>query len=479
MPGLRQDLEALTRIPSVTLDAFDQAHVEASAEATADLLRAEGLEVEIVREGGRPAVIGHARRAAGRAAPSCSTPTTTCSRPATSPTVGQPAVRADRAGRPALRPRRRRRQGRGHGPRRRAARPLRRAAGRASPSSSRARRRSAPTRWPTILERHGEKLRADAIVLADSTNWAIGEPALTTTLRGHDPGRRHRAHARPRRPLAACSAARCPTRITALVRLLASLHDDDGNVAVAGLKVGRGRRPRLRRGAAARGVRAARRRLDDRHRFAALADVDQAVDHDHRHRRPVGGDVVQHPGAAAPPRRSRCASRPTRTPMEAFALLAAHLSAHAPWGAKVEVPLDDRGRRLLRRRQRSGLRPGPRGLHRRVGRASRSTSASAARSRSSPRSPSGSPMPRSSSPASRTPTPVPTAPTSRCTWASSRRSASPRPSARTARSAARLSVLTPVGWRSGQSLVVAGQGEHLVERDPGPVRRRPGRPGSG
>ena len=36
----------------------------------------------------------------------------------------------------------------------------------------------------TILERHGEKLRADAIVLADSANWAVGEPALTTTLRG-------------------------------------------------------------------------------------------------------------------------------------------------------------------------------------------------------------------------------------------------------------------------------------------------------
>src|SRR5689334_5453542 len=59
MPGLRADLEALTRIPSVSLDAFDQAHVEASAQATAELLRAEGLEVEVVREGGRPAVIGH------------------------------------------------------------------------------------------------------------------------------------------------------------------------------------------------------------------------------------------------------------------------------------------------------------------------------------------------------------------------------------------------------------------------------------
>jgi acetylornithine deacetylase/succinyl-diaminopimelate desuccinylase-like protein len=59
MPQLRSDLEDLTRIPSVSLDAFDQAHVEASAEATAELLRAEGLDVEIVREGGRPAVIGH------------------------------------------------------------------------------------------------------------------------------------------------------------------------------------------------------------------------------------------------------------------------------------------------------------------------------------------------------------------------------------------------------------------------------------
>ena len=59
MPDIRADLETLTRIPSVSLDAFDQAHVEASATAVAELLRAEGLAVEIVREGGRPAVIGH------------------------------------------------------------------------------------------------------------------------------------------------------------------------------------------------------------------------------------------------------------------------------------------------------------------------------------------------------------------------------------------------------------------------------------
>ena len=59
MPGIRSDLEALTRIPSVSLDSFDQRHVDDSAQAVADLLSADGMDVRIVREGGRPAVIGH------------------------------------------------------------------------------------------------------------------------------------------------------------------------------------------------------------------------------------------------------------------------------------------------------------------------------------------------------------------------------------------------------------------------------------
>ena len=62
LPTLRNDLEDLSRIPSVsleTLEGYDQAHVDASAERVAALLRAEGLDVEIIREGGQPAVIGH------------------------------------------------------------------------------------------------------------------------------------------------------------------------------------------------------------------------------------------------------------------------------------------------------------------------------------------------------------------------------------------------------------------------------------
>ncbi|MGI4894729.1 MAG: hypothetical protein ACRYF3_06430, partial [Janthinobacterium lividum] len=59
----RADLEALVRLPSVSARAFDQAQVNASADAVAKLLRGAGMpEVEVCRasQGGTesgPAVI--------------------------------------------------------------------------------------------------------------------------------------------------------------------------------------------------------------------------------------------------------------------------------------------------------------------------------------------------------------------------------------------------------------------------------------
>src|SRR5690606_6690353 len=35
-----------------------------------------------------------------------------------------------------------------------------------------------------LLNAHRDEITADVIVIADSTNWEIGSPALTTTLRG-------------------------------------------------------------------------------------------------------------------------------------------------------------------------------------------------------------------------------------------------------------------------------------------------------
>ncbi len=89
----------------------------------------------------------------------------------------------------------------------------------------------------TFLEEHQELLRADVIVVADSSNWKVGVPALTTSLRGLVDGTfevrvlEHAVHS----GMFGGPVLDAPTLLS---RLIATLHDDDGNVAVAGL-VGR------------------------------------------------------------------------------------------------------------------------------------------------------------------------------------------------------------------------------------------------
>ena len=232
MPGVRSDLEALTRIPSVSLDSFDQRHVEDSALATADLLRAEGLEVEIVREGGRPAVIAHLPGPEGA-------PTVLLyahhdvqppgddadwDTPVFEPTqVGERlyarGIADDKAGVMAH------------------VAALRAHGGRPPVGVTvfvEGEEEVGSASLPPILERHGDRLAADAIVLADSHNWKVGVPALTTTLRGlvrvvvEVRALDHGVHS-------GMYGGAVPDGLTALARLLATLHDDAGDVAVPGL----------------------------------------------------------------------------------------------------------------------------------------------------------------------------------------------------------------------------------------------------
>ena len=85
-----------------------------------------------------------------------------------------------------------------------------------------------------FLERYADTLAADLVVIADASNWAVGVPAITTSLRG----------------LVGCTVevrtARLgghsgvfgglfPDAITTLARLLSTLHDQEGDVAVKGL----------------------------------------------------------------------------------------------------------------------------------------------------------------------------------------------------------------------------------------------------
>ncbi len=84
------------------------------------------------------------------------------------------------------------------------------------------------------LERYADLLAADVIVIADAGNWRAGVPAFTTSLRG----------------LVDCTVevstleaaihsgvwgGAVPDALTSISRLLATLHDAEGNVAIPGL----------------------------------------------------------------------------------------------------------------------------------------------------------------------------------------------------------------------------------------------------
>ncbi|MBV8346434.1 MAG: dipeptidase, partial [Mycolicibacterium sp.] len=85
-----------------------------------------------------------------------------------------------------------------------------------------------------LLAAHRDTLAADVIVIADSDNWSTEVPALTMSLRGladcvvEVATLDHGLHS-------GMWGGVVPDALSALARLLASLHDDHGNVAVEGL----------------------------------------------------------------------------------------------------------------------------------------------------------------------------------------------------------------------------------------------------
>lgn len=85
-----------------------------------------------------------------------------------------------------------------------------------------------------ILDQHREELAADLYVIADCENWRAGEPAFTTSLRGVLDCVIELSTAT--QPVHSGQfGGLVPDALTALCRLLGTLHDDLGNVAVAGL----------------------------------------------------------------------------------------------------------------------------------------------------------------------------------------------------------------------------------------------------
>lgn len=89
--------------------------------------------------------------------------------------------------------------------------------------------------FAAFLKQHSAHLEADTIVVLDSVNWKVGTPALTSTLRGLA-----EAEVTVRVADHALHSGGYGGPIldapTLMARLVATLHDHDGRVAVAGLQ---------------------------------------------------------------------------------------------------------------------------------------------------------------------------------------------------------------------------------------------------
>jgi cysteinylglycine-S-conjugate dipeptidase len=336
LPGVRADLERLVRIPSVSADAFDQSHVAASAEAVAALLRGEGLDVRIVAEGGRPAVIG--RRTAASGTRSVLLYAHHDVQPPGDPADWdtppfEPTVRDGRL------------YGRGsaddkagvlaHVAALRAWRELGVEPPVAVTVFVEGEEEIGSPSLADLLAVHGPDLRADALVLADSSNWAIGTPALTTSLRGladcvvEVRTLDHAVHS-------GMYGGPVPDALMVLVRLLATLHDDEGNVAVAGLHADTAADLDLSEGR----LRADAGVLD------GVSLVGSGSLTSRMWTRPsvtvIGIDapsVAEASNTLRPSARAKVSLRvvPGQRAADAYAALRTHLQTHAPWGAHVRV----------------------------------------------------------------------------------------------------------------------------------------------
>jgi cysteinylglycine-S-conjugate dipeptidase len=237
MPSVRADLEDLVRIPSVSADPARAGEVRRSAEATAALFEAEGLDVRIVRaDHGAPAVI------ASRPAPAGKPTVLLYAHHDVQPTGDESAWTS-----PPFEPTERdgRLYGRGA------------ADDKAGIAAHLAAIRALGNDLPVgvtvfvegdeevgpgsvadLLPEHRDVLRAEVIVIADAHNFAVGQPALTVSVRGYlGCVVEVRTLARPVHSGQFGGAV--PDALSALCRLLATLHDDAGDVAVDGLHAGR------------------------------------------------------------------------------------------------------------------------------------------------------------------------------------------------------------------------------------------------
>ena len=340
LPGIRADLDALVAIPSISADPDRSADLRRSADMVAALLTGAGCpEVEVVDAGGGPAVLGRYPAPAG--APTVCLYAHHDVQPTGDETqwTSPPFTATERGDRLF---------GRGSSDDKGGFAvhlAALRAFGGTPPVGVTVfvegeEEIGSPT-LAAILAAERERLAADVYVIADSGNWAVGEPAFTTTLRGladcvvEVRTLDHAVHS-------GAYGGVAPDALTALCRLLATLHDDRGDVAVAGLHHGTGPDlvyppERLRaesgvlEGVDYLGSGSVVERLWNRPALAVIA-LDTT-------------SVAQASNTLIPCARAKISLRvaPGDDARRALRCLREHLETHTPWGARVTVTDGDTG----------------------------------------------------------------------------------------------------------------------------------------
>jgi cysteinylglycine-S-conjugate dipeptidase len=202
-----------------------------------------------------------------------------------------------------------------------------------------------------FLAAHGEDLRADVIVLTDLTNWKIGWPGITYALRGMgEVTVTVRSLAQPVH--SGMWGGAVPDALTGTIQLLATLHDERGALAVPGFAddvrpMSDDERARLDDlGADPDELRAEVRMLDgvgfvgdDRQSLLERLWMQPTIT-------PIGMDVprvAESSNTLLSEVRTAlsCRLAPGQDPHRALDALRDHLRASAPWGLHVDVEIGE------------------------------------------------------------------------------------------------------------------------------------------
>ncbi|MGZ5345886.1 MAG: M20/M25/M40 family metallo-hydrolase [Actinomycetota bacterium] len=198
---------------------------------------------------------------------------------------------------------------------------------------------------PDLVRGQGDLLKADVAIVADGGNYRTGVPTIGTSVRGVTDCR-VTVSVLPIAQHSGANGGPIPDAITALARMIATLHDDDGNVAIRGLHSFEWT-----------GMQVPEDEFREESRvFDSVRMIGSGSLADRLLSKPavnvLGFDAPPVAGSSnqiVPTASARVSLRlaPGDDPVAGRDVLVAHLREAAPWGVRVEIEADEAGQGYL------------------------------------------------------------------------------------------------------------------------------------